>query len=353
MNGITRFLVTVVIAGLAAPNAVASPAGGPPKVLVAGIGLNADTPQGQAMQFFAEQVERQTAGRVRVSVATGGKLGDDVKMVSALQDGKQDITCPDSSTLASLVKDFSAINYPFTFRSEAEADAILDGPWGQQLLERLPARGLVGLAFWENGFRHLTNSKRAISNFRDSGGLRIRVMQNPMLIDSFNQMGFQAVPMPFTKVFPALAAHEVDGQENPLPTILSSRFYEVQPYLTLSHHVYSAFVLLISRKTWDSIGAQDQQAIRRAAVLAREHQRQLNRHMTAKALEQLEAKGMQVSSIDLREAESVRRRLRDVLDKYNRDIGESSVISMYVALSQMRAAQATVVPRSGATTSDN
>ena len=216
-------------------------------------------------------------------------------------------------------------------------DAILDGEWGQQLLTRLPESKLVGLAYWENGFRHLTNSKRPISSFSQSQGVRLRVMQNPMLIDSFKQMGFDAIPMPFPSVYSALASKEVDGQENPLPTILSSRFYEVQPYLTLSRHVYSAFVLLVAKPTWDSLGAADQQVVAQAAREGRDYQRKLSREMTASALQQLKAKGMRVESIDVREAESVRRRLRDVLDGYNRDIGEGAVIAMYVALSQLRA----------------
>jgi TRAP-type C4-dicarboxylate transport system substrate-binding protein len=129
----------------------------------------------------------------------------------------------------------------------------------------------------------------------------------------------------------------VDGQENPLPTILSSRFYEVQPYLTLSRHVYSAFVLLLSKARWDRLDAQDRALILRAAQEARDYQRQLNREATTQALEQLRRLGMQVTRIEVRDAESVRRRLRPVLDKYNQQIGERTVIQMYLALSQLRA----------------
>lgn len=329
-------VVVLMCAMLAAVTALAQE----PRVLVAGIGLNADTPQGRGMQRFAELVQVHSHGRLRVELQTGGKLGDDVKMVAALRAGTQDITCPDSATLARMVRDFSAINYPFTFLNEAEADAVLDGEWGRRLLDRLPAESLIGLAFWENGFRHLTNAKRPIASFHDAAGVRVRVMQNPMLIDSFKQMGFDPVPLPFTQVYGALAAHEVDGQENPLPTIVSSRFYEVQPYLTLSRHVYSAFVLLMARTTWESLGPADREAMALAAREARDHERRLNREATAAALEQLKARGMQVTSIDVKEAESTRRRLRDVLDRYNREIGEPTVIAMYLALAQMRAAQA-------------
>lgn len=331
-----RTLVTLCLSALLIQGACAATLEAPVKVLKAGIGLNADTPQGRGLRRFGELVEERSKGRIRVELFSGGKLGDDLTMVNALRDGTQDITCPDSSTLARLVKDFSVVNYPFTFLNEAEADHIFDGPWGTRVLAELPQHGLVGLAFWENGFRHLTNSQRPIVTLAQAKGIRMRTMQNQMLIDSFTELGFEAVPMAFPKVYQALADKQVDGQENPLPTILSSRFYEVQQHLTLSRHVYSAFVLLISKNTWDSLSAADQLVIAGAAADAREFQRKTNREVTAAALQQLKVLGMRVTSIDARDAESVRRRLRTVLDRYNKDIGERAVISMYVALSQLR-----------------
>ena len=309
----------------------------PPTVLRAGIGLNTDTPQGLGLQHFAHLVERRSEGRLKVELHAGGALGDDLKMVAQLQAGQQDIACPDRATLAKRVKAFSAINYPFTFLSEREADRILDGAWGQRQLSQLSAYGLVGLAYWENGFRHMTNNKRALPTMVAGSGLRMRTMQNQMLVDSFMALGFEAVPMPFSKVYAALADKEVDGQENPLPTILSSRFYEVQRHLTLSSHVYSAFVLLFSKRTWDSLTPADQRLLQQAAVEARDFQRRMNREVTLAALQQLKAKGMQISTIDARESERIRQRLARVLDSYNRQIGEGSVIDMYLELSQLRA----------------
>jgi TRAP-type transport system periplasmic protein len=309
----------------------------PAKVLKAGHVLAADTPQGRGMRKFSELVEEQSKGRIRVEVHSSGKLGDDMSMVNALRQGTQDIASPDTSTLARFVKDFSVVNYPFTFLNESQADHVLDGPWGTQVMGALPAHGLVGLAFWENGFRHLTNSQRAITSMTQVKGIRMRTMQNQMLIDSFNELGFNAVPLPFPQVFQALADKEVDGQENPLPTILSNRFYEVQQHLTLSRHVYSAFSLLISKATWDAFAPADQAILAAAAIGARDFQRQVNRQVTAAALEQLQISGMRVTTIDIREAQAVRRRLRSVLERYNKDIGEGSVIAMYVALGQWRA----------------
>jgi TRAP-type transport system periplasmic protein len=294
------------------------------------------------MLVFAEAVKTRSKGRIQIDLYPSAKLGGDVAMIDALRAGTLDITCPDSSTLAKYVPELGAINYPFTFQKETEADAILDGVWGQGLLKKFPSKGLIGVSYWENGFRHLTNSKRPITNFRQNSttGIRLRVMQNQMLLDSFNSMGFEATPMSFPLVYQALADKTVDAQENPLMTILTSKFYEVQNHLTLSKHVYSTFVFLVSKKTWDELSNQDKEVILLAEFDTRARQRAMNREMNDSALDQLKSKGMQVAQIDTKETDSVRRRLRDLLDRHNKDVGVMSVMSMYLHLSQLRSGQA-------------
>lgn len=330
--------------GLAGP-ALAQPADPPAgtaaaRTLRVGIGLAQDSVQARAVVEFGNRLANYTKGGLRVELLAGGKAGNDLTMVKALQDGSLEMTVPDSSTLASLEKGFSAINYPFTFLSESEADTILDGPWGQRLLAQLPSRGIIGLAYWENGFRQMTNSRKPISSATDFEGVRMRTMQNPMLVDSFNRLGFSAVPLPFTQVYEALRSQAVDGQENPLPTIVSSRFYEVQRYLTLSRHVYSAHVVLISDKVWNSLPASDQDAIRRAATEARDYERRLSRDGNEQALAELKARGMIVSTIPRADTERIRNRLREVFDRYNADIGAATMIDLYVELGRMRTAKA-------------
>ena len=309
------------------------------RTLRLGIGLAPESPQGKAVVEFAARVARYTQGALRVELQASGKAGNDVTMVKALQQGTLEMTAPDSSTLATLEKTFSAINYPFTFLSESEADAILDGDWGQRLLDRLPQHGLIGLSYWENGFRQMTNSRKPLSTAADFEGVRMRTMQNPMLVDSFNRLGFAAVPMPFTQVYDALKTQAVDGQENPLPTILTSRFYEVQKYLTLSRHVYSAHVLLVSQKIWNELTPDQQAALKKAAIESRAFERRLSRDGSEQALVELKSKGMVVTSIPRADAERIRNRLRDVFDKYNQDIGAATMVELYVELGRMRAAQ--------------
>ena len=338
-------LALVLLLGIAT-SAAAQAASAPPatRTLRLGIGLAPESPQGKAVAEFAARLDRYAKGTLRIELQASGKAGNDVTMVKALQEGRLEMTAPDSSTLATMEKSFSAINYPFTFLNEAEADAILDGEWGQRLLARLPQHGLIGLTYWENGFRQMTNSRRPLAATADFEGVRMRTMQNPMLVDSFNRLGFAAVPMPFTQVYEALRTQAVDGQENPLPTILTSRFYEVQKYLTLSRHVYSAHVLLVSQKVWNELTAEQQQAMKTAAVESRAYERRLSREGSEAALAELKAKGMVVTSIPRADAERIRNRLRDVFDKYNSDIGAATMVELYVALGQMRTAQAAAAP---------
>lgn len=189
-----------------------------------------------------------------------GTLGNDVTMISALRGGTQEMVVPDSSTLVGIVKDFGVINFPLSINSAQEADALLDGPFGQKLLALLPDNGLVGLDFWENGFRNITNSRRPIARAEDIVGLKLRVIQNPLFIETFATLGANATPMAFSELYSAMDQKAVDGQENPTATILASKFYEVQKHVVTSNHMYSAWVLLLSKKAWDSFTADEKKS---------------------------------------------------------------------------------------------
>jgi tripartite ATP-independent transporter DctP family solute receptor len=340
MTHTLRFLLaTAAVAGLTGLGCARAEAA-EARTLRFGIGLSADSPKGAAVVDFGNRLAAYSNGTLRVELLAGGKAGNDVTMVKALQEGTLEMTAPDTSTLASMEKGFSAINYPFTFLNEREADAILDGAWGQKLLDRLPQHGVIGLSYWENGFRHMTNSRKPIAAAADFDGVRMRTMQNPMLVDSFNKLGFTAVPLPFTQVYDALRSQSVDGQENPLSTILSSRFYEVQKYLTLSRHVYSVHLVLVSGKVWQSLTPAEQAAMTKASVEARDFGRRLNRNADEQALAELKTKGMSISTIPRADAERIRNRLRAIFEKYNSDIGVGTMIELYVELGRMRTEKA-------------
>ncbi len=262
-----------------------------------GYGLNEDSNQGRAVRFFAEQVDKLSGGKIKIKGFGAAALGSDVQMQGALAGGAQEMMVGSTATLVGTAKEFAVWDIPFLFANEKEADAVLDGPVGQKVIDTLPAHGLVGLVYWENGFRNLTNNRHKIETAADLNGIKLRVMQNQVYLDTFKAAGANAVPMPFSELFTALETGAVDGQENPYSTILSSKFYEVQKYLTVSNHVYSPWIVMASKTWWDGLSAEEQKILQDAAVASRAFEREDTRAGAEKALEELKTKGMEVTTM--------------------------------------------------------
>ncbi|BDG47662.1 TRAP transporter substrate-binding protein [Parageobacillus sp. KH3-4] len=306
------------------------------RVIKAGIGLNEDHPEGQGLLKFKEIVEKQSGGKLKVQTYFSASLGDDLKMTEALQGGTQEITIPSTSPLVGIIKEFGILDFPFLFNTAEEADEILDGPIGKKLLEKLPDHELVGLAYWENGFRHVTNSKHPINTTDDLKGLKLRTMQNQVHIDAFKKLGANPTPMAFSEVFTALESKTVDGQENPLATIKSNKYYEVQDYLSLTKHVYTPFVFLVSKKFWDSLSPEEQKILRDAAVEAGKYQRELSRQEDKKALEELKKTGIKINEVSDEQRQKMAEDIKPVIDKYAKEFGEDLVNEMYNELEKIR-----------------
>lgn len=323
-------IVFIALIGLAAPSD-ASVLSQPRQVRV-GIGLGESHPQGLAVKKFADLVHERTRGRVLVTLYADGRLGNDVTMIRDLQAGKLEMAVPDTATLVSLVKGFGILNFPFLFSSEEEADALLDGSFGDKLLASLEAHGLVGLGFWENGFRNITNNVKPITKAADLRGLRMRVMQNPMFIDTFKAFGASATPMPFPELFGALQANKIDGQENPLATIQSAKFYSVQRYLTLSRHSYSVWALLISKKTWDQLTQDERTAIKASAIEARDFERRTIRANNERILQELHQSGMVINDISSVERSRFRMITRPIIEQYKHEFGKEWSADLYFGL---------------------
>lgn len=256
-----------------------------------------DAPGPQGAKLFAEHLKAGSDGALNVKVFPSAMIGNDVQMLGALPAGTVEFALVGAPTLVGLVKDFGVLDLPYQFNSTAEVDAMLDGPMGQQLLAKLEEKGLVGLGFWEIGFRNLTNSKRPIEKWEDLKGLKIRTVQSPIFRTFFDHLGANAQPMPINEVFGALEMHAIDGQENPISLIATQRYNEVQDYLTVSEHIYTAYVLLMSKKTWDSLDDTQRAQVRKAAEQARSEQRQLARQANSEKLAELKASGMQVNTL--------------------------------------------------------
>jgi len=308
-----------------------------PRLIRFGYGLNEQSNQGRAVKLFAEQVEKASGGKMKVRAIGAAALGPDTQMQQALIGGAQEMMVGSTATLVGITKEMALWDTPFLINNGKEADALLDGPVGQKVIAKLPEKGLVGLVYWENGFRNLTNSKRPVTKLEDLDGIKLRVMQNNVFLDSFKTLGANAVPMPFSELFSALETKTVDGQENPFNTILSSKFFEVQKYLSVTNHVYSPWIVLVSKKWWDGLSKDEQKVLMDAAQASRDFERKDTREEAGKALADLKAKGMQIN--ELSPAESAR--MRDKLTRVNASIAANVGMDLWnetqAELSKIRA----------------
>lgn len=325
---ITRFKTRILILATAlscAVAGVASAADVKPRLIRFGYGLNEESVQGRAARYLAQELEKVSGGKLKMKTFGSANLGSDEQMQGALVGGVQEMMVGSTAPLAGMVKEFGVFDLPFLFNSEKEADAVLDGPLGQDMLKKLEAKGLVGLVYWENGFRNMTNSKRPIARAEDLQGIKLRVMQNQIALGVFNTLGANAVPMPFSELFTALETRTVDGQENPITTIQSSKFYEVQPYLTITRHVYTPWVVMASKKWWDTLSADEQKMIRQAAASSRDFERRDSRADSQKAMTTLEKAGMKINTVSPEEVARMRQKVQPVVDKYTQELGPDLV----------------------------
>ncbi|MDR3005071.1 MAG: TRAP transporter substrate-binding protein [Acidovorax sp.] len=283
-----------------------------PRIVRFGYGLVDDSNQGRAVRFFAKEVEKATGGKMKIRAIGNAALGSDTQMQQALIGGAQEMMVGSTATLVGIAPQMALWDTPFLINNTKEADALLDGPVGDRIKATLEPKGMVALVYWENGFRNLTNNKQPVAKLEDLSGIKLRVMQNNVFLDSFKALGANAVPLPFSELFTALETRAVDGQENPYNTVLSSKFYEVQKYLTVTNHVYSPWILTVSKKWWDGLSKDEQKVLLDAAKKSRDFERQDTRAEAAKALADLKQKGMQVNELSAAEAERMRSKLSSV-----------------------------------------
>lgn len=292
-----------------------------PRLIRFGYGLNEQSNQGRAAKVFADAVEKASGGKMKVRAIGAAALGPDTQMQQALIGGAQEMMVGSTATLVGITKEMALWDTPFLISNAKEADILLDGPIGEKIKDKLQEKGLVGLVYWENGFRNLTNSKRPVTKVEDLDGIKLRVMQNNVFLNSFKTLGANAVPMAFSELFGALETKTVDGQENPYNTILSSKFYEVQKYLTVTNHVYSPWIVLVSKKWWDQLSKAEQKVLMDAAKTSRDYERKDTREEASKAMADLKAKGMQVNELSPAEAERMRSKLTGVYADISKEVG--------------------------------
>jgi tripartite ATP-independent transporter DctP family solute receptor len=225
-------------------------------------------PEAIGMGQFAEEVARRTEGRYQVQLQGGGALGGDRDVVEGVQFGTIDMTVVSTSVVANFAPDFAVFDVPFLFRDFDHAQAVFDGPVGQEILGTLPDAGFVGLAAGGIGFRQLTNNVRPVTSAADVEGLKIRTQQNELHLQAWQALGSLPTPMAVTEVYSALQQGVVDGQENPVGAIINNRFGEVQKYMSITNHAFTPVVLLINPGVFDGLSEADQAIFREAAVSA-------------------------------------------------------------------------------------
>ncbi|MBU3713056.1 MAG: TRAP transporter substrate-binding protein [Limnohabitans sp.] len=302
------------------------------------MGLNG--PEGHpavaGMKKFAETVAAKSGGKIKVNLFLNGSLGSDQAVVSALKGGTIELAVMNSGILASEAKELAIFDFPFLFANEKESDAIVDGPVGKKMHALLEAKGLIGLSYWELGYRQITNSKRAVNKVEDLEGLKLRVIPNPINIDWVKALNANPTPMPFPEVYGGLEQKAIDGQENPISVIAANKFWEVQKHIVLSNHQYNPQSVIMSKKVWDSLTPAERKLIDDAADEAAKTQRTESRAAVAANLELLKKNGMTVTQLPPAEVTKLREKMKPVIAKYSANVGDATVNEMMAELAKLR-----------------
>lgn len=295
-----------------------------------------DHPHGIGAEKFAELVSQKSAGKLNVKLYPGGTLGGDLQVVSSLQGGTIDLSVMVPGALVGQSKEFGVFDLPFLFKDSREADAVLDGPFGKKLMERLPEKNLVGLSYWDHGFRNMTSNKKPIVSADDFQGQRIRVLQIPIYIDMMKALGANPLPLPFPELYGALENGTVDGQENPLTSIVGSKLHEVQKFLSITRHAYNPLVVIASKKSWEKLSEGEQKILLDAANEAKTYQRKVSRDAEGKAMETIKAAGVKVNEVAPAEIDRMRDKVQPAAEKFSRDAGEGLVKELRAEVANAR-----------------
>lgn len=281
--------LSVLATGLVAGSAFAQA-----KTMRISISSPQNSHQGVAIDTFAKEVEKRSNGRYKIQTFYASSLGAEREAVESVQLGTQELTWTSSGPIPNFVPEVKILDVPFLFRDYQHARMVLDGPIGKELLQKFEPKGMKGLAWAENGFRHMTNNKRPIVNPEDMKGLKMRTVENPVHIQAYKAFGINPTPMAFSEVFTALQQGTVDGQENPISVIVANKFDQVQKHLTLTGHVYSPGIFLMNKGAFDKLPEADKKIFIDSAVEGVKANRARIDSDEKNAVADLRGKGMQV-----------------------------------------------------------
>ncbi|MFD1606967.1 DctP family TRAP transporter solute-binding subunit [Oceanobacillus luteolus] len=285
-----------------------------------------EDPTHKAWVNFKEEVEEKSEGRMKVDIFSNGQLySSERAMVEAVQMGDIPIASVATPAMAGFAESFMILDLPFLFNSREEAHAALDGELKDRLMDELTEIDMVGFGIGELGFRHILNNRQPITKPEDLEGIKIRVLENQLFQDMFNELGANASPLGFGEVYSALQQGTFDALESTIGLTLSTQFYEVQDYLSLTSHIYSGDVIFANKEYMDSLPDDLKTIVTEAAHNYVEFTRSLVHEEELESLEKLKELGMQVNEVTEEEKSVFRERLQPIYDKYEDVIGKDLI----------------------------
>ena len=291
--------------------------------LKAGYSLPPGSHYGVGVTAMNDELTRLSNGKWTIKQFPANALGGEREMVEGAQIGTVDIVATSTGPVGNFVPDTLITDIPFLFKDYKHAHAVLDGPIGQKILDQFPKHGLIALAWGENGFRNLTNSKKPVKSPEDAKGLKIRTMENQVHMTAFKTLGVLPTPMAFPELFTAMQQGTVDGQENPIGVILGAKFSQVQKYLTVSQHVYSPALIILSPAVWNKLSDQEKGWFKQAAAVGAKAMREKAESDAANGIEELKKQGMEVvTGVD---AAAFQAALKPAYDEYAKKFGQAKI----------------------------
>lgn len=310
--------------GQAAPAQEAPKSDGQSYVFKAGHSLTEDHPYHVALKKMAEDVDKRSNGKIKIEVYPLSQLGAERELTEALTFGTADMSITSTAPVTNFYQKLGVLDLPFLFESREQAYKVLDGKVGQDMLKDMESANIVGLAWAENGFRHITNGTKDIKTPDDVKGIKIRTQENPIHLAAFEALGAKPTPMAWTEALTALQQGVVDAQENPAIVAQTYKLYESkQTHMSLTGHVYSAAMILFSKPVWDKLPADVQQIISEEAKKAGQYERELMIKMEAEAIDNIKAKGVVITE-DV-DKQAFRDAMKPVYDQFSGQFGKELI----------------------------
>ncbi len=293
-------------------------------------------PVGMAVNKYIDIVSQKTDGKIKVTGFADAQLGNEIQSMSSAQGGIIELSVISTAGAASNVKELGIFDLPFLFQTVEEADAVVDGAVGQILLDKFSEKNLVGLCYWDYGFRQVTNSKHPIEKLEDFSGLKLRTLQNRIYIDTFKALGANPLPLPYPETYTALESKAIDGQESAYLVTKSSGYQEIQSYLTETKHVYLPAVIIASKRFWDRLSKDEQTIMLDACNEAKIYHRQVSREMEKDVVQELIAAGLKFNTISPEEKARMVQATASVTDQYKMELGADLVDQAMATINKVR-----------------